>query len=312
MFIHLHWHSHYSLLEWYWTPQQIIDRVKTLWMNSIALTDIENLYWWIEFYEKCIENNIKPILGVELNFITNIKLLPSIKKDLPLYITILAKSYRWYKNLIKLISTAQIENFHAWKAFVDFLVLEKFNKDIIVFMWWPKSWIGNQITTNTPDKQLIEILWNFINIFWKNNFFLEIQPQDPDILPEYRKINQKIFELAKKLEIKLIVNNNFFYPNPEDKEVFWVLKAINENQIYDPQLHIPKWVYHITSEEEILKMLKKYNFLTPENLIQTNYEISQQINIEIPLWNILFPKYEVAPETKILYEKYKNTLVEKS
>ena len=311
MFVHLHWHSHYSLLKWYWTPTQIVQTAKNLWMKKITLTDIENLYWWIEFYETCKKEDIEPILWVELYFSPNLKLYKINQKEISGLITIIAKNFQWYQNLLKLISTAQIENFTNWKAFIDLETIQKFSTDLYFFFGWVESWLWKMILQNQNKNLIKETLKNIINLIWKENFLLEIQPQNPKLLPEYQKLNKSIYQLAQEFNINLIVNNNFFYPSKEDKIIFWILKAINENDFFDKEKHIPIGDYHIMSEKEILNNLNFFPFIeNPSKLIENNLKIAEQINLEIPLWNILFPDYKVAPETEKLYHKYKDSLVE--
>jgi len=94
MFVHLHWHSHYSLLEALGTPKQIVEKAIQFKMPAIAITDYENMYWAIEFYKVAKENNVKPIIWIELNFTQNIKFQTIQKESNFSYITILSKNQK--------------------------------------------------------------------------------------------------------------------------------------------------------------------------------------------------------------------------
>ncbi|MBI3495391.1 PHP domain-containing protein [Candidatus Berkelbacteria bacterium] len=97
-FVHLHCHSHYSLLKALPKIDELIAEAVRQHMPAIALTDNGALYGAIEFYEACHHAGIKPIIGCELY--------------MPQHLTVLAENYTGYKNLMQLVSRAALEGLH--------------------------------------------------------------------------------------------------------------------------------------------------------------------------------------------------------
>lgn len=308
MFIHLHWHSHYSLLKAYWTIDKILEKVQKLGMNSVAITDYNNMHWIIEFYEKATKLWINPIIGVELWIVSDYN---STWEDIK-NITLLAKNLDWYKSLLKLVSFANIK-WYEDKPKIDFKVLETYKDWLIGFMWWTKSQLWNMVLLWEEDDKLLEKIKIYQNILWKENFFLEIIAQDHKLSPNLKIINNKIIELATKTWTELIVNNNFHYIEKSDKDAYEILKYIKKwwrvDSNYTPEL---KQDYSILNEEEVINILKGnwFHDVFISGLIENNLKIANQIKLEISLWTTLFPNYKSDKKIEEIYLKNKNNLIE--
>src|SRR4030043_882779 len=130
-FVHLHVHSHYSLLDGLAKIDELLDRAKELGMDALALTDHGVLYGAIEFYEKAKKKGIKPIIGCEMYLAPNgrEKQRPKID-DVRHHLILLAKNEAGYKNLMKLVTIAHLEGFY-YKPRVDKEVLRKYSNGLI-------------------------------------------------------------------------------------------------------------------------------------------------------------------------------------
>jgi DNA polymerase-3 subunit alpha len=133
-------------------------------MPAIAITDYENLYGAIEFYESCIKNEIKPIIGAEINFTLNFNTLRFSKKITTNYITLLAKNYEGYKNLIKLISIAQTKGLYKDIPYIDLTILEKYKDNLFLILGGANSRIGELITQDKKTDIIQEYIEKLINI----------------------------------------------------------------------------------------------------------------------------------------------------
>jgi len=130
-FTHLHVHSHYSLLDGLPKIDELLDYVKTLGMDSVALTDHGNIYGAVEFYKKAVERGIKPIIGCELYvaFEGMRQERPGID-DARYHLIVLVKNEQGYKNLVKLITKAHLEGFY-YRPRIDEELLAKYSAGLI-------------------------------------------------------------------------------------------------------------------------------------------------------------------------------------
>ena len=107
MFIHLHGHSHYSLLEAIGKPKDIIAKAVDLEMPAICLTDYGGMYGAVEFYQQCQKNAIKPIIGVELGLVHEMQVKD--RGENAGNIVLIASNHEGYQNLLQIISLANME-----------------------------------------------------------------------------------------------------------------------------------------------------------------------------------------------------------
>lgn len=310
MFIHLHWHSHYSLLEGLGSIGKIVDKAKSLEMEAIALTDYNAMYWAVEFYKAAKKAWIKWIVWVEIGMVQNI--LKKDPKETIYNIVLLAQTLDGYQNLMEIVSLANIKWFST-KPTIDISVIQGHSKGLMWFMWWEKTLIWQMILAKDDEKKILEMISTYKEIFGNDNFFLELTAQDYKKDPKFKLLNDSLISLAEKSNTTLIINNNFHYINKDDKEAYEVLLCIKEwKYIHDSTR--PKIVQdqHIFSESEIIEVMIKnwYEESFIQNIIQNNFNIAQSIDMKVPLWQILFPKYESPDYVKELYESCKDTLVD--
>src|SRR4030042_2793799 len=112
-FSHLHVHTHYSLLDGLPKIDELLDYTKELGMDSVALTDHGVLYGAVEFYKKAVERGIKPIIGCEIYmaYESMLQKRPNID-DKKYHLILLVKNETGYKNLVKLVTKAQLDGFY--------------------------------------------------------------------------------------------------------------------------------------------------------------------------------------------------------
>ena len=119
-FVHLHVHSHYSLLDGLPKIDELIEKVKKEGMTAVAITDHGVMYGAVEFYQKAVKAGIKPIIGIEAYVARSSRFDKRAKIDeRPYHLILLAKNQTGYQNLIKLTSLAHLEGFYR-KPRVDF------------------------------------------------------------------------------------------------------------------------------------------------------------------------------------------------
>lgn len=292
--IHLHWHSHYSLLSAIWTPKDIENKAKELGQKAIAITDFNVGYALLEFYEKV--DGIKPILWTDINF--------SYDGENMMNIVLLAKNYEWYLNLIKLISIANTENNEKY-PYLKMDNLKKYSKWLIWISWW--NWeIEKLIIWNDDEDIILDKISEYEEIFdW--DFYLEFLTYEYEYFLNRQKIEENFIKFIKEHNKKWIISSNFKYINKEDKDTYDVLLCIKNNEKYGWERKHIIGDHHIMSEKEVREIMLNNGIENDmqDLLIENTHKIEESIDCKIPLHQLLFPKYEIPEKYKKLYDSIK-------
>src|SRR3989344_8255779 len=172
-FVHLHVHSEYSLLDGLGKIEKIVKKAVDFKMRSVALTDHGAMYGSFKFYKECKKASIKPIIGLEA-YMAKQSLSDrgkGFEKD-RYHLTLLAKNYQGYKNLMKLTTVAHLEGYY-YKPRIDFELLKKHTDGIICLSGCPQGIIGKSLQ-NSQDETAAQWVHKFQELF-KEDFYIEIQ-----------------------------------------------------------------------------------------------------------------------------------------
>ena len=256
-FSHLHVHTQYSILDGASRISSLIDKVKSLGMEAIAITDHGNMFGVKEFHSTATKKGVKPVIGCEMYIAKRSISEVNVKEDRSGdHLILLAKNLIGYKNLIKLISTAWIKGFY-YKPRVDKELLEKYHEGLIASSACLAGEIQDEIL-NGSVAGAETALKSYLDIFGED-FYLEIQRHetyDPDADRSAFPLQQKVVEAFKKLavkyNVKVIATNDVHFINAEDAEAHDRLICINTaKDIDDPnRLRYSKQEY-LKSEEEM-------------------------------------------------------------
>src|SRR5688572_30017531 len=131
-FVHLHCHSHFSLLDGASPIERLVERTKEHGMNALAITDHGNLHGALEFYRKAKETGINPIIGYEAYIAPGSRFEKDAgsMKEASYHLTLLAQNRAGFKNLVKLASAASLEGFY-FKPRIDKELLERYQEGIV-------------------------------------------------------------------------------------------------------------------------------------------------------------------------------------
>ncbi len=288
-FAHLHVHTEYSLLDGAARIKELIRAVKDLGMDSIAITDHGNMYGVLEFYKAAKKEGVKPIIGCEVYLAPKSrKLREEIDGVRYYHLILLAENQTGYRNLSKLVSLSNMEGFYH-KPRVDKELLKKYSEGLIALSACIYGEIPRTILAQSM-KKASKLVEEYIEIFGRDNFFLEIQNHG---LADEMRVNSALVELSKKHNVKLVATNDVHYIKREDAEIQDVLLCIGSNQIIDEKnrMKFEGNSYYLKSTEEMTALFGEI----PESLTNTK-EIASRCNVEFTFGKLELPFYEVPKE----------------
>ncbi len=284
-FVHLHVHTEYSLLDGSAKINDLIARVKELGMNSIAITDHGAMYGAISFYKKALEEGIKPIIGCEVYLAKGSRLTKDTKGGGYYHLVLLAETNEGYENLMKLVSYGFIDGFY-YKPRIDKELLRKYHKGIIASSACLAGEIPRALLNETYTAAK-EVALEYIDIFGKDNFFLELQ--DHGML-EQKKVNVGLEQLGKELDIPLIVTNDSHYIKEADAKPHDVLLCIQTGKTVDDadRMRYEGNQFYVKSQEEMLGLFPHL----PEALENTQ-KIADRCNVNFQFHELKLPQFDV-------------------
>lgn len=293
-FTHLHVHTQYSLLDGASKPRELLRRAMELGMDSIAVTDHGNMYGAIDLYQTAQSLNqeaakegrpgIKLILGCEC-YVAQGSRFDRIDKQPRYHLILLAETNEGYHNLAHLVSLGFIEGFYR-KPRIDKEILRRYSTGIIGLSACVQGEIPRLILQRNPEGAE-RALQEYIEIFGKENFFLEMQNHD---LPEEQEVNRQLRILSKKYGVKLVVTNDIHYVRREDAAAQDVLLCIQTNKTVDDpdRMKFNNDWYYCKSYEEMLAL-----FPDDEEALHNTHEIARRCNVEFTFGQLLLPEFPI-------------------
>jgi DNA polymerase-3 subunit alpha len=290
-FIHLHVHTQYSLLDGAIRIDSLLSRVARFGMNSVAITDHGTMFGTIDFYEKCLKANVKPIIGCECYVAprTISDRTAQDNKDLR-HLILLAETNEGYHNLCKMVSIAQLEGFY-YKPRIDKSILEAHSTGLIALSACLHGEIPRLILQNQPDAAETAINY-YRRLFGEDRFFLEVQNNGIDA---QEKVNQSLLALSQKLSVPLVATNDCHYLDKEDVRAHDVLLCIQTGKtIQDTErLKFRTDQLYFKSPEEMETYFKDYPLA-----ITHSAQIAARCHIEFDFKTYHFPQYTQENENR--------------
>jgi len=290
-FTHLHVHTQYSLLDGLPKIDELLDYAKSLQMDSLAITDHGVLYGAVEFFKKAKAKGIKPIIGCEvyLAYESMYQKRPHID-DKKYHLVLLAKNETGYRNLVKLITKAHLEGFY-YKPRIDEKLLFENCEGLIALSACLQGKIPKFIIANKFDEAQ-KLAQKYEYYFGKGNFYLELQ--DHPNIPEQKKVNKALIEIARKYKIPLVATNDSHYLKPEDAKAQDILMLINTGaKPDDPErLTMLQDDFSLRSPEQMIEAFKD----VPE-AIENTQRIVEECNFEFNLQKTRLPHFPLPEDT---------------
>lgn len=291
-FIHLHTHSHYSLLEALPKIPDLVARAKKFEMLALALTDSGNLYGAIEFYKECQDHGIKPIIGVDFYVALRSRHDKEARVDNQrTRLVLLAENEAGYKNLLKLVTASYLEGFY-YKPRLDRELIEKYKEGLIAIF-------PSFVKTNVEELMLF-----YKKAFGPENFYIELT-HHPEVNGHDERMKERI-SLGEKFSIPLVAAHDTYYLDKSDKPARETLLSI--------QGHLTRGSdggAFGNDEEDFSfidqKTAEKYFKGLPEAL-ENSVKIAERCNLKLKLGEWAFPNLELPGRTP--EEAFRDTVYE--
>ncbi len=284
-YVHLHNHTHHSLLDGLTKIDELILHVKELGMHAVAMTDHGTLSGAIDFYKACKKQGIKPIIGMEAYVASRTIHDRDPAKDKARYhLIILAMNNKGYENLMRLSTIANLEGLY-YKPRIDHNLLEKYNEGLIVLSGCAGGELGEALRAENYEKAKSIAEW-YKSIFG-DRYYLEIQ--DHNEWAEQVKINEGVFKLSEELNIPKVVTGDAHYLKPDDQDSHEILLCVGTGAYLSDtnRMSLKNFHLHVTDPKDVIKRWEdKY-----PDIVRNTKEIADRCNVEIELGNILIPTF---------------------
>jgi DNA polymerase-3 subunit alpha len=288
-FIHLHVHTDYSLLDGACRVDRLLNRCKELNMNAVAITDHGNLFGTAEFYTAAKKAGINPLIGCEAYLVLHDRKEKVDRQNNGKYyhMGLIARNFKGYQNLTKLISDAHIEGFY-YKPRTDLTQLAKYSEGLIGFSGCLQGVIPQHLLRDDWEgaRRYCDL---FIQIFGRDHFFIEIMEHGLDI---QQGLSQSLIKLAAEFRLKVVCSNDVHYVLEQDSVPHDTLlciqtgsKLIDEKRMrYVPQFFLKS-----------AQQMAEYFGEIPEALTNTRI-VAEMCDLKMPFGENHYPVFPLPPQ----------------
>lgn len=287
-FVHLHVRSMYSLYDSLGDLKDIVKKAKELGMDAVGLTDRAGMYAAVEFYQAAKKEEIKPIIGVEVNVAKDRLTDKRARVDDQAYkLTLLAENNAGYQNLLKIVSQSFLEGFY-YRARTDKEALRERHEGVIALSGTTGGEIPKLLLSH-DEEGAERVARQYADIFGNDNFFLELV-YHPESSTQ-NEANEKLIELSKKTGIPVVATREVLYLNPDDRDAQDALRCIHDGKLLSDQnrFSVSNIDHSMCAPEEMIEAFKDI-----PQAIENTGKIADRCNIDIQIGVNLLPPFDVS------------------
>jgi len=296
-FVHLHCHSHYSLLDGASPIDRLVSRTVELGMNALAITDHGNLHGALEFYQAAKAAGINPIIGYEAYIAPGSRFQKDAgsQKESSFHLTLLARDRTGFANLLQLATKAYLEGFY-FKPRIDRELLEEFGEGIICLSGclsgeFSRALVGSSREQRESLAQAREIAGWFQRTFG-DRYFIEIQDNGLDV---QRQVTDAALEIARELGIPPVATCDCHYVNREDAEAQDILLCVNTGRFRNDatRMRMDSSEFYLKSPTEMHAAFAGHDRGLVADAVTRSQTIADSVALDLDLGKRHFPGFDV-------------------
>ena len=287
-FVHLHLHTEFSLLDGACRIKKLVERVKELGQEAVAITDHGCMYGVIDFYRACKGAGVKPIIGCEVYVAprgrTRFQKVHEFDSD-SRHLVLLCRNEEGYRNLSYMVSQAYLEGFYI-KPRIDMELLREHCGGLIACSACLGGEIPKLLMAGEYDTAKAVAL-EMQELFGEDGYYLELQDHG---IPAQKQVNAQLIRLHEETGIPLIATNDAHYLRREDAEMQDILMCIQMGKTLDDpgRMKFETEEFYVKSEEEMADLFPN----CPEALENTA-KIADLCNVEFQFGKYHLPHFQL-------------------
>ena len=280
---HLHVHSEHSVLDGACNIKEMAARAAELDMPALSLTDHGVMNGALDMYKACRDNNVKPILGIEAYYVDDRRTVKEMPKYERNHLTLLAENDVGFRNLVELSSEGFLEGMHRGKANIDMELLDRHSEGVIVLTGCLQARFVKRLVEDRPDEARRH-LDELMQVFGPDQVYLEVQKNGID---DQDKANAQIARIAREVGRPLVATADVHYLRREDYTNHTALLCVQTKSTLDaPKMTFDTNEFYLKDAAEMTAAFTEWPEAVPMTL-----EVAERCNVEIPLGEILLPKF---------------------
>lgn len=286
-FVHLHVHTHYSLLDGLSKVDGLVKKAVGQGANALAITDHGVMYGAIEFYKTCKKAGIKPIVGCEMYVARGRMETKEFHKGEKnfYHLTLLAKNHTGYVNLMKMVTEAHLKGFY-YKPRIDFELLSQHAEGLICLSGCMNGEVSQAILKD--DRELAKQTALKYRQLFGEDYYLEIQ-HFPNV-PGNQKLKDGLIGLSQEINIPLVATADAHYLEEEDDDAQDVLLCVQTGSLTtdESRFTMKGELFDLKSPEAMAAAFQDL----PEAISNT-IKVAEKCNLEIPMGEYILPPFDL-------------------